>query len=290
MTAFPSPGFSPWYPWSALEANTPADLGAMLQQVGCYLLARFDIAPPTGAATPDQPEIFYVGETHGRTTSLSGRLTAFGNSAGFYGGQWNGHYAAWGFPRLFPQDVSGPGRDGAGSACSPARVHVALCPWPSGLPQHLRGLFPTAVEQRALWAYATARGDLPALNNSGRTRLASIPTQPTITNGEVEALLDHAAFPQQGKEAALAVTQRLALGLGYSTSRQATIVRYGRWEGAVRRLGNDYLYIGWYDSRPGGVTLSVYRKTRCLHDGGSAPAHEAVLEQVATFWDNWASP
>jgi hypothetical protein len=165
---FPVPVFTEWFPWSQIDANTQPAIDALLRLTGCYMLARFTGNPPAGPAQPQQQEIFYIGETHGRTTSLWKRLEAFGNSAGFYGGQWPGHYAAWGYPDAFPKDVLGDNADGNGKSCTSERVWVAVCVCQPAIPAYLRGLFPTAIEQQALWAYTAANHDLPCLNNAGQ--------------------------------------------------------------------------------------------------------------------------
>jgi hypothetical protein len=282
----PIPAFTPWFPWSHIDGGTPADIAEKLRKVGCYLLARFDGDASPGPADAANPAVFYIGETHGNSTSLWGRLGAFGTSAGFYGGQWNGHYGAWGYPDLFPQDVVGTGKGGAGKSCSPQHVFVALCPWPGGMPPHLRGIFPTAIEQQALWRHAETNSDLPKLNNSGRVR-SSIASMPTVTDAELDAVLASATSPAAANVTVGDIAQRLATKMGYAASRKSRLATYGRWRGAERILGREYLLIGWNDADPDAVDLRVYHVQRCVYDGGAARTRDELRAMLDTFWSAW---
>ena len=284
---FPTPTFTSWFPWSHIDGVAPIDIAASLRQVGCYLLARFDAAPPTGPANPADPNVFYIGETHGNTTSLRGRLTSFGNSAGFYGGQWWGHYAARRYPVVFEQDVLGPGEEGAGKSCTSEHVFIALCAWQGGMNPAFRGIFPSFVEQQAIWLHTEANGEIPALNSSGRVRVAQVEPLPTIPDTELDEALSRATEPAVAAAAVQAIAQRLAVGMGYTRTRSPAMSRYGGWNGAERRLGNEYLYIGWWDAAPGEVTLSVFRRNACLYDGLSAGTQADLGDQLQAFWDYW---
>lgn len=287
----PVPEFTPWFPWSYLDGATPPDIAVKLRQVGCYLLARFDGEPPEGPADPADPKVFYIGETHGNTTSLWGRLSAFGNSAGFYGGQWNGHYAAWRYPDLFPEDVLGVGVEGQGKSCSSGHVFVALCPWPGGMAECFRGIFPTIIEQQVIWIHTEANGQIPRLNNSGRVQdhpAPAAPPMPEIPDPELDDALARATRPQAAEHAVMSIAQRLAVGMEYDPNRAAQMARYGNWSGAERRLGNEYIYIGWSDATPGEVTFAVYRRNTCLYDGGSAGTRDDLRNLLQAFWNLWS--
>jgi hypothetical protein len=288
--AFPTPIFTEWFPWRFIDGGAPADLDTKLRRVGCYLLARFDGDPPAGHAEPANPRVFYIGETHGNTTSLRGRLLQFGTSAGLYGGQWNGSYAAWRYPREFPIDVVGEGEGGAGKACSSKHVYVALCAVPDEVPRHLHGIFPTAVEQHALWRHAefSGRNEIPVLNNSGRRATRVVPAMPVLADVDLSALLAWRTDRENGEAAALRISQMFALALGYDPDVTTTIRPYGCWRGAERALEKgDWFYVGWSERDAAAVTLSVYRGHRPLYDGGAARTRDELRAMLQAFWEAW---
>ncbi len=283
----PTPAFSPWFPWSDINGAPPAATAALLRQVGCYLLARFNGVPPAGAALETEPGIFYIGETHGNTTSLWGRLAGFGTSAGFYGGQWSAHYAAWGYPARFPADDRGGGEDGAGRSCDAGRVFVAVCAWPGTMPIQLRGVFPVVIEQQAIWNFAEANGAIPALNNSGRVNIRPPIPMPEITDSELDAALGRVRDPTAAQGAVMAIAQRLAVGMKYAATRRTGFETYGAWRGAKRVLGKEDLYIGWMSAVPNEVTLSVYKGNLALYDGGAHSTRQSLRAAFEDFWAAW---
>ena len=54
-------------------------------RTGLYIIARFDDVPE-GAADPFTKEVLYIGETHGRSQTISKRLTMFFKAARIGGG------------------------------------------------------------------------------------------------------------------------------------------------------------------------------------------------------------
>jgi hypothetical protein len=149
LAKLPDPKFVGWFRWAALrDGSLDRDTTNALQEVGTYLLAHFGDKPPPSVDRSDV-NIFYVGETHGRSRSLRARLMDFGKSAGFLGTQRNGTYAAWDFPEFARSkniDVS--------------EVYVAVCPYVPGTnsAHDARGLFPTLVESIILWSYTHRHG------------------------------------------------------------------------------------------------------------------------------------
>lgn len=293
----PPPLFSPWFSWSLLDRGTPSHLAAQLREVGCYLLARFDGSPPDGEADPADPSVFYIGETHGNTTSLWGRLMCFGNSAGFYGGQWNGHYAAWGYPRTFPQDDRGPGEEEAGRRTDPSRVFVALCAWPGTLPRPLRGVYPVVIEQQAIWAHAAdpRNNGVPRLNNSGRVTSASTVSPPEFSGHALTSAL-RADVPEAARSAHLtALVDVLAAGLDGNRNCKSWPATYGKWQGVERKLyKNVFLYLGWSSVQPESITLSVYQGAEgsswaCMwgEDKDGASDREALRALLLELWSWW---
>lgn len=286
--SLPTPVFTPWFPWRYIDDGAPAELAAQLWRVGCYLLARFEGDPPAGPADPANAAVFYIGETHGVSASLAGRLGAFGTSAGFYGDQWNGHYAAWQYPHRIADVIRGPGRDGNGHHTKSDKVYVAVCAVPSDLPAHLHGLFPTAVEQQALWRHTVANAELPKLNNTGRRPARSVPALPPVADAELDAVLAWSADRAAGEAAACAIAQGLARAMHYSGRLKTKAVAYGAWRGAERQLEEGtWLYLGWNVRDPGAVTLSVYRGDTPVHDGGAARTREELVAMLQAFWEAW---
>jgi hypothetical protein len=293
----PTPKFTDWFAWSKLDRETPQDLAGHLREVGCYLLARFAEAPPTGSADPSDPHVFYIGETHGNTTSLWGRLMCFGNSAGFYGGQWNGHYAAWGYPKEFTQDDRGPGEGGAGRRTDASRVFFALCAWPGSHPHPLRGVFPVLVEQQAIWAHAAdaRNGAIPRLNNSGRVPAAKGVTPPALSEDDLCAAMKVGRNADARKKSVATVVDALATTLDADGRCKSWPATYGTWEGVERKLyGNVYLYLGWRATQPEVLTLSVYQGAEgsswaCIwgeeEDGAADPA--ALRSLLLKLWSWW---
>lgn len=285
---FPTPSFTPWIPWSALfAANRKEALASALSRVGCYLLARFDGDVPSEEARPDDEHVFYIGEAHGNASSLAQRLTQFGTSAGFFGEQSRGHYAAWGYPRWFPADVIG-GREGH-RICTPDRVFVALCPWPTELPRATRGVFPGLVEAMAIWMHVQARKDLPRLNNRGRVRPPYIPEPPAFTDAELDRVLD-ASLPEGERiHAASMLLDHIATTAEYQRVPAAHPHRSGTWLGSERKAGTHYFYVGWYGPDPAAVTVSCYRGEVPIfgEQGGSVRTRDELKRRLIDLWITW---
>jgi hypothetical protein len=235
--------------------------------------------------------IVYIGETHGTTCSLWGRLVCFGNSAGFYGkGQRNGHYAAWGFPYL----LGANGREVAKGIwkCEPDNVWVAVSAWkPGAIAEECRGLFPTAVEQRALWAYTIRWKDLPRLNNTGRVPVRPVPPMPPVTDEEVHALLAWSKAPGAAEQTAKKLADRLAAAMKYegTGARLVSPGEYGLWTGIERKLGKaEYLYLGRSEFDPSAVTLTAFERDHCSVDAGQSRTPAEVRAAIKQFWDYWS--
>lgn len=284
----PIPVFTRWFPWRSTDGEAPAQLGTLLRKVGCYLLARFESDPPAGPANPAHPSVFYIGETHGSSASLAGRLGAFGNSAGFHGDQWSGHYAAWQYPHRIDNVIVGPGSHGNGYHTSSKHVYFALCTVPEDLPAHLHGLFPTAIEQQSLWLYAHENKTLPKLNNSGRRDPSAAPSMPTLSDSVLSAILACQADRSAATDAACHIAQTLARAMRYDGRVKTNAVTYGAWHGAERTLeAGSWLYLGWYEGDPTAVTLGVYRGEKAIYEGGAARTREDLVMMLQAFWYAW---
>jgi hypothetical protein len=286
--SFPEPEFTPWIPWSVLDEVHPPEIGSKLAQVGCYLLGRLDGTPTAEAADPADSRVFYIGETHGNTTSLRWRLQQFGRSAGFYGDQRDGHYAAWRYPDLFPMDriSDAPGRSEP-TSCSSARVFFAVCPWQPALQREARGIFPTLIEQQALWRHVAARRALPLLNNSGRAASRQVPPCPEFSDAILSTVLNPATANRT--MACAEVLDAIADAAGYSRRGSARPVAWQSWTGCLRSAGPDQHYLGWHAGDPLGVTLHRYRGRHAEFGSDEPPAHtpDGLRALIATFWANW---
>ena len=230
MTDLPEANFTGWYPWSVVHAKAGAP--AALNEVGTYLLARFEGAPP--AFDPLDKAIFYVGETHGRKRSLRARLSEFGCSAGFDGEPDDGHYAAWAYPKKFPDDVQ-PG------LVDSSKVHVALSPWPAGSwPRVARGVFPCLIEAMLIWRYTVKHLAMPVLNNSGAGH--AVPLAPPIDDALLRSVL---TLRDEG--AAADLLHLLAKARGYTAARPTWPWQEDGMLGLKRALGGKWwLQIGWH--------------------------------------------
>ncbi len=290
MIVLPSIAFSPWRPWAAVGERPWKGLN----ETGAYLLARFPGSPPTGPAEPTAPEIFYIGEAHGRTSCLRNRLKQFGDSAGFWGRQKNGHYAAWDYPERFPQDKSVSPRNGE-PVIKSDRVFVAVCSYSSqpNWPRDARGVFPVLAESSALWLYVIAQGGLPALNNSGWQGRPHDPAIPSNLSAEVESLV----FQEPGMEKkANCVIELLADALGYKPARKLYESKFDEWTEVERHLGAGlWLGLGWKGSGPNReFCLDLYdgdEPLLCLPDDKTTiKTHRDVMGMLDRFWTYWHQP
>jgi hypothetical protein len=250
-----------------------------LDEVGTYLLGRFD-APPTELDPLDE-RIFYVGETHGRTRSLYARLKDFGRSAGFFGKQQNGHYAAWDYPLTFPADAAIDRTD-----CS--AVYMAYCHFPGGgLPRAARGVFPVLVEQMLLWQYANVHARFPILNNSGAWQGPDGPPPLELPR----PLLDRLRSSESRVLAAGELLDLVAGSRGYKPRGGARWKRDG-WSGVYRPVApGKWLNFGWRDS-PGGLCLSLTNaQDEPLHKSETPTSDEKfpdeARELVERFRQQW---
>ncbi|MCB9598276.1 MAG: hypothetical protein H6719_36520 [Sandaracinaceae bacterium] len=213
-TSPPEPSFDPaeWIAWPDLE-NVAADAQHPIHRLGAYVIGRFD-ERPTQAATGYEGEgplartgVIYIGETHGRTSSLLSRLKQFGNSAGIFGPPQDGHYAAWGLrPALEIED-----RRSALPEAEVSRLYVALCPLPPAIQadterRDARGVLPGLFEARLLWSFVQQRGHLPLLNSSGDHGAADLAARADA----VVASLDQAAVTELIAASEVAKTQAVA--------------------------------------------------------------------------------
>lgn len=273
--------FSPWHAWSSLfdAVGRPApDAPIGLDEVGCYLIADGEGTDLAGApADPAEGRIFYIGETHGRTTSLSTRLHAFGRSAGLFdGGQTDGHYAAWWLPFLFPaRRPVGAGRtDGSGLFVSllPASV-IGGHP---GLP--LAGVAPVLAESAALWSFVQTHECQPKLNRKGR--------RTDVDHDEIDArawddLLAYRRDASAAMAAARFLCHHAVVRRGGKPWSSLATYRDDSWEGVEGTLGRknarEAIYVGWHKDGPGGVSLSLWRQK---NKGSWERAHPAQHADV----------
>ena len=180
-----------------------------LDTVGSYLLARFPTPEEARAAIPEAADrhVFYIGETHGATTSLAGRLKGFGKSAGFAGTQAKGHYAGWWYPWRFPET-----RAFDAVRTSTAELYVAIQPYPyPAAYTAARGAFPLIIEGKAIWRHVSICGELPALNNKGRSGTAARAPLPRVA---VDALMSWRDARNRGDQAASWIARFMAISVG----------------------------------------------------------------------------
>ncbi|MCW5808373.1 MAG: hypothetical protein KIT31_38845 [Deltaproteobacteria bacterium] len=272
LATLPDPKFIGWFRWTALQNNSlDPETAQALQEVGTYLIAQFRDGVPA-SVDRTEPRIFYVGETHGPTRSLRARLTDFGRSAGFFGKQRSGHYAAWEFPDYAEKngiDVS--------------HVHVAVCPYivGSNSAHDARGIFPTLIEAMILWSYTSRHGCMPALNNSGRQ---GEPTPPPAWDAEAVRSLFSTPEPFDAVERLLTT---LAESHRYAP-RAFKRWNLDGWSGSERPFGGGYwASIGWrHDNREIGLWLTNGKDHRFDTDGRSATDEAQVRALLNELWSS----
>ena len=235
-------------------------------------------SPPEGEPAADADEVKYIGETHGRTTSLFSRLRQFGNSAGFNGKCKNGHYAAWWFYTLLDEYAQAGDdekeQERVQERCwkngtSHESVYVALVPVPEAADwvsnrRDAPGVLPGLYESMLLWQYVHKNGVMPPLNNSGSQaspenlvadRIDGARNAPA--SADVQTLL--AAGEQTGRmQAAMRIAEAIASAWGYKGKPQARHESGDDY--ASRTFGGRgrWLCVGWSDS--GAVDVSLWGK------------------------------
>ena len=280
-----------WYPLrTLLDGDPPDEVRAALSTVGAYVLALFEPNEVPEAVDPADPRVFYIGETHGRTRSLWARLTDFATSAGYYGEQAFGHYAAWRFPEFVAGQTQGR---------TPAwnTVFVAMYPVPTkmDLPfDDRRGIYPHLAESVLLWTFTDANeGRIPALNNSGRQyRGREFPVlEAPVLEGLFEK--DEGGFEQNAET----VLTEICKEAGYAV-RPFHFIDEDGWRGVGRYVRKrEYVYLCRRPTRGGWeVSLWGYDRNRpWFGDLGArnapAPPRSAkeFAEFVKLFWTRWNS-
>jgi hypothetical protein len=279
MGTYPEPRFSGWHPWIDVVERRVTGLG----EVGTYLLARFSGSAPL-EFDPTAKEIFYIGETHGRTRDLEARLKDFGRSAGFLCERSDGHYAAWRYRDRFPDDFDG-------KVTSPAKVHVAVCPAPP-LPEApaARGVFPLLVESMMLWQYTVRHGRLPDLNSSGGGQeLRPCPDfDPALLAAVAEAI--------DRDDAAARLLHELAAAMGYAPTRRTWSWKEAGLVGIERHLGGLYwLQLGWAPEKRGArfwIEHKGHGHGNWFGDGadeGVACTATELQARIRLLWQRWYS-
>lgn len=278
-TPIPEPEFYGWLPWSEVKAGNHL----AFDEAGTYLLAHFIEGPPSTVDLTEK-EIFYVGETHGRTRTLRARLADFGRSAGFSGGPQNGHYAAFRYPEL-------ASKSGLESLRGTAHLYIALCPFPRDkFPLAARGVFPGLIEATVLWHYTNAHKRLPFLNNSGANQEKAVRELPTLSTSSIARLFSESTY----KGAASDLLLTLAVALGYSPDRRIFAHQRDQWNGVERHLGGGYwLSVGRPDFQPGAVGIRVSHANGvyfgAAEEEAPAATEEGFLALVSRFWMRWHS-
>lgn len=286
MTSVPSVKFSAWRRWT--DVSDSAWVG--LNETGAYLLARFTGDVPVGAADPSTPDIFYIGESHGRTSCLRKRLGQFADSAGFSGPQKNGHYAAWSYPEEFPMDAL-KAAPSSGPVTSAQHVYVAVCPYAAQptWPRDTRGAFPVYAESAAIWAYVLAQGRLPQLNNSGWQGEGPKPTMPSLRQRVKQLVVSNAKVAKN----ATALLEKLAEALGYKPARRTYKSTYDDWTEVERHLGGRlWLGVGWKDvAGHREFCLDLYEGDEALvrlpESNVPARTEVEVVAMLERFWNYW---
>jgi hypothetical protein len=276
MVSDPEPAFSGWHSWSEVAAGRAPGLS----EIGTYLLARFTDAAPT-AFDPTAEEIFYVGETHGRTRSLAARLGDFGRSAGFSGPRANGHYAAWSYKDSFPQDWRDEEADSS-------KVYVALCPAPRDLPSPAaRGVYPLLVEAMMIWRYTVRHTHLPELNSSGSGH--ELPTFPAFDADLLQAVAEQA----NADEAVERLMQDIAVALRYTRNRRTWRSNASGLVSIERVLGGKYrLRLTWREG-VAGVHMRLIGSDHTWFgdnaDEGLAASAAELKARLELLWKRWHS-
>ncbi|MES2641042.1 MAG: hypothetical protein V4850_16245 [Myxococcota bacterium] len=285
-----------WIPWREIAQRTLPQL----ERRGAYVIARMDA--DTAASAPDvtlclddgERGVVYIGESHGRTASLGGRLFDFGSSAGFSVGL-DRHYAASGF-----RDLAGARQ---GSRVVSDDVYVALFPVPERDPivrdrPDAPGVLPALYEATLLWAFVERHGHVPRLNNAGNHGGADIVKAARdlaagLAAADIAALLQARANPAAGYAAAARLAEDIAVtGWGYGAG--ARVYRDGGnepscWSG--RHLGGGtYAYVGWRNA-DGFVFVSIWKgNTECVFgadDEGAVPDESSFRALVERLYVRW---
>jgi hypothetical protein len=154
-----------WFHWSEIDpflrpgsqtrrSSLQTDLSEILDYGGVYVLAWAD-QEPTRELLPWAAEVKYVGETHW----FKARMTGFGWSAGFWGGRYNGHSAAWRWPKGKRRKLWVAFFDVARGQTLGAHLARGLRCWVEGV----------ALEEHLL-----VNGSLPALNEARRNTIIKL--------------------------------------------------------------------------------------------------------------------
>jgi hypothetical protein len=141
-----------WYRWSEVDScfrpgvgRRSADVDDNLAKVrylgGVYLVADTKRSPRQTDASASAIE--YIGETG----QFKRRMKQFGDSAGFYGKQRNGHSAGWRWPPRGKKNL-----------------WICFVPVGNGSPDHLATGLRMWAEAQALEHYRASNGDLPTVN------------------------------------------------------------------------------------------------------------------------------
>lgn len=133
--------FSEWYAWNDVKSIPCGNLP------GLYIIAQFEIKPQ-GLAEPNVQELIYIGETHGKSQSISKRLQKF-FKASQVGEMIHKHSGGNRFNRLLGTDIKNIYAAGFAPII---KDEVFLNPF----------IFYT--ERKLIWEYIVKWGDIPACN------------------------------------------------------------------------------------------------------------------------------
>lgn len=137
----PTIQFSEWYPWKDVKSIPNGE------RPGLYIIARFE-QKPDGAADPNAKEILYIGETHGKSQSISKRLQKF-FKASQIGDMVYKHSGGNRFNRLVGNDLT--------------NLYAAAFA-PQLADERFLNPFIFYAERRLIWEYIVKWGAIPSCN------------------------------------------------------------------------------------------------------------------------------
>lgn len=278
-----------WWSWSEILAEMRSPSGR-LAGLGVYVVAFFSGRPAPSLQLPDK-HVVYIGETHGRKASLAQRLSQFGTSAGFFErGQQDGHYGAWGVPKLLGKE---PQR---GLRCSFESFYFAPAsvPAPNDATQRggdWQGVYPPLMEAALIWQHVERHGAIPSLNASGRQvtgddeRARRVMVE-SISEADLEILLNTDLQGAAVSKAAGRAAEAIALAWGYRPTKT-----YEDARGACRHLGKgNWLYVS--QEPDGALAIRIVGPGDECHFGpqsereGEGPARdrEGVRRLLDSLW------
>lgn len=133
--------FSEWHAWDDVKSIPCGNLP------GLYIIARFQ-SKPQGAAQPNAQELIYIGETHGKSQSISKRLQKF-FKASQVGEMIHKHSGGNRFNRIMGNDLNNVYAAGFAPIMKDARFLNSF-------------IFYT--ERKLIWEYIILYGRIPRCN------------------------------------------------------------------------------------------------------------------------------